>query len=285
MKIIKTIAAMRELHQQWQREFKKIVLVPTMGNLHEGHLSLVDLAKDCANEVIVSIFVNPMQFGLREDYVNYPQTITEDLTKLQDKGISAVFMPDSKEMYPAVLSRMTYIKVPELSDILCAVTRPQFFQGVTTIVAKLFQIVRPDIAVFGKKDYQQWRVIQRMVSELNFPIDIIVADIVREGDGLAMSSRNAYLSPQQRQSAPTLYKLLKAAALKVKQRKEPLSEIEQIFMSTLIANGFIPDYFSIRRQSDLRIPEKSDSELVILAAANLATTRLIDNIEVSVGVT
>jgi len=255
---------------------KSIVLVPTMGNLHPGHMSLIAEAKKLAEVVVVSIFVNPLQFGENEDFREYPRTLPADEQKLKEIQVDILFCPDASTMYKDNFRQSTRVEVPGVSDILCGEFRPGFFIGVSTVVAKLFNLVLPDIAVFGQKDYQQLQVIQRMCKELNFPIEIVSAAIVREADGLAMSSRNSYLSSEQRRTAPLLYQSLKQAANDF-IAGQAIDDIEKKYKKILANNGFNPDYFVIVDANSLLKP-KIQGKVVILTAAWLGTIRLIDNL-------
>lgn len=251
---------------------KNIGLVPTMGNLHAGHLSLVTAIKSSVDKTVVSIFVNPTQFGPNEDFANYPRTFEQDCNQLKALGVDVVFAPQTPDM-----TAETFIKVPGLSDILCGASRPGHFQGVATIVCKLFQIVQPKIAIFGEKDYQQLMVIHRMVADLCLPVKIISAPIVREKNGLAMSSRNQYLSAEQREQAAGLYRELQFIVQQAKQVTD-YEAVTQTSTEKLNTAGFKSDYLTIRRQQDLHMPGPDDKKLVALVAAYLGKTRLIDNI-------
>jgi pantoate--beta-alanine ligase len=254
---------------------KKIALVPTMGNLHRGHLSLVKQAQELADSVVVSIFVNPTQFVAGEDFDNYPRTLAEDLDYLQQLNVDLVFIPDMDEIYPQDIQISAEVIVPELDTIYCGEYRPGHFKGVATVVTKLFNIVQPDIAIFGEKDYQQLLVIRRLVDNLNMPITVIGSPTVREEDGLAMSSRNKYLSAAERQQAPLLYKCIKKAVIAVKNGELNYQNLEKEALSTLKDAGFKPEYFSICDANTLKSP--INQELVVLAAAWLGKARLIDN--------
>lgn len=258
---------------------QKIAFVPTMGNLHAGHLRLVEVARQAADTVVASIFVNPLQFGPGEDFERYPRTPEQDQTALANLGVDALFQPDTETMYPDTPEHSTFVEVPVLSNILCGRHRPGHFRGVATVVNRLFNIVQPDVAVFGKKDYQQLAVIRKMVADLAMPVEIIGVDTVREHDQLAMSSRNNYLDQQQRVIAPTLFATIDSIRSLIISVGEIPDDIEQQGMKRLQAAGFEPDYVSIRRQQDLKVPVEGDTEMVVLAAASLGTTRLIDNIE------
>jgi len=254
----------------------RVAFVPTMGNLHAGHIALVKAARARADHVVASIFVNRMQFGPREDFANYPRTPDADETQLRAAGVAILFQPDEGQIYPRGVDAHTFIEVPGLSDMLCGGARPGHFRGVATVVNRLFNLVAPHVALFGKKDYQQWRIIERMVADLGMPIEIVGMDTVREPDGLAMSSRNQYLSPAERAIAGGLYATL--VALTQRPRAADWSSVEAAAMAQLSAAGFAPEYVSVRRRLDLAAPGAGDS-LVVLAAARLGRARLIDNLE------
>jgi pantoate--beta-alanine ligase len=258
---------------------KRIAFVPTMGNLHAGHLTLVQVAREHADAVVASIYVNPLQFGPKEDLAAYPRTPAEDRAALEREGTDLLFMPSDREMYPRGLEVMTRVEVPGLGEILCGVFRPGHFRGVATVVNRLFNLVQPDVAVFGKKDYQQLLIIRLMAADLGLPIEIVGVDTVREPDGLAMSSRNDYLNPEERRLAPRLYATLRGARERLRARAAVV-DVEGGAFAELEAAGFRPDYVSVRRQQDLAVPQATDRQLVILAAAWLGRTRLIDNLEV-----
>ncbi|HEY2339496.1 MAG TPA: pantoate--beta-alanine ligase [Steroidobacteraceae bacterium] len=280
MDTVTTIAAVREHVQRWRREGLRIAFVPTMGNLHAGHVSLIEAARRHGERFIASIFVNPMQFGPNEDFAHYPRTPREDERMLSDAGCSLMFMPDVAEIYPHGAERATRIEVPGLSRILDGEFRPGHFEGVSTIVAKLFHIVEPDVAVFGEKDYQQLTVIRRMVADLCMPVKIVGAPTVRDADGLAMSSRNQYLTPAERARAPEIYKALQAAAARVQTGDVDFTSIERAGFHALEGAGFQPDYFSVRQAHDLSPASATARELVILTAARIGKARLIDNVQV-----
>ena len=272
------IHSVAELRERLRREPNN-VLVPTMGNLHEGHIQLVNNAKPRGACTVVSIFVNRMQFGPREDFDKYPRTLQADCDKLEAAGCNVVFAPDEKEIYP---EPQTYaVEPPEISQILDGAIRPGHFRGVATVVLKLFNMVQPKAAIFGKKDYQQCIVLKNMVRQLALPIDIILADTVRAPDGLALSSRNGYLSAAERKEAVFLSLALQRARAEVAAGKRDFQRIELQEMAALAARGWKPDYIAIRRQSDLQAPGPEDRALVILAAARLGSTRLIDNLEIT----
>ena len=258
----------------------RVALVPTMGNLHEGHLTLVRRARQVADAVVVSVFVNPLQFDRKEDLEAYPRTLEEDSALLQTEGVNLVFAPPVEAIYPDSMDVHTRVEVPGISDIFCGASRPGHFVGVSTIVCKLFNMVQPDCAVFGKKDFQQLLIIRHMVQDLAMPVEIIGVDTVREPDGLAMSSRNNYLDAEQRSRAPALYAALKETAAALRRGRKDYSVLEEEAMQMIARGGMKPDYLGIRRAADLSLPEKDDGSLVILGAAYLGLARLIDNLEV-----
>ena len=258
---------------------QKIALVPTMGNLHDGHLQLVKTAKQLADVVVVSIFVNPTQFGVGEDFDSYPRTLEADVAKLQSVGADMVFAPSSEEMYPSYPPQVQVLS-GEITKLLCGVSRPTHFDGVGLVVSKLFNIVQPDVAVFGKKDYQQLAIIRQLVAELNFPIEIVGVDIVRADDGLALSSRNQYLSTDERHAAPRLQQNLQALAKQL--ATAPFDQQSALVNATkdeLNNSGFNIDYLDLRTRQ-LQQPTAQDKDLVLLAATWLGgKTRLLDNLE------
>jgi pantoate--beta-alanine ligase len=272
------ITSVADLRARLQREPDN-VFVPTMGNLHAGHIQLMRIAKERgAACTVVSIFVNRIQFGPKEDFERYPRTLEADARKMQEVGVDVVFAPSEREIYP---EPQTFLVEPsDLQHILEGAFRPGHFRGVATVVLKLFNMVSPHIAIFGKKDYQQYVVLRDMVTQLSLPVEIVPAETVRADDGLALSSRNAYLSPVERAEAPRLYWSLRTAADEVFAGKRDFRRIELQAMSTLANKGWRPDYVSVRRQSDLQPPGADDRALVVLAAAFLGRTRLIDNVEV-----
>lgn len=264
MQVIADIATLRRSLSAGERT----AFVPTMGNLHEGHLALVRQARRSAPKVVVSIFVNRLQFLPSEDFDRYPRTFERDCRLLEAERVDCVFAPDERELYP---QPQTYlVQPPGMANDLEGRFRPGFFQGVATVVLKLFNCVQPASAVFGKKDYQQLLIVRGMVAQLNVPVSIAAGETVREADGLAMSSRNAYLSPVQRAEAPRLYRILRQVAAGM-----PSSEA----LRELTAAGWDPDYVEVRRRADLAVPQLGDTSLVVLAAARLGATRLIDNLE------
>lgn len=259
---------------------QKIALVPTMGNLHDGHLSLVALAKQHADIVVVSIFVNPTQFGAGEDFASYPRTLDDDCQKLAKAGVALVFAPSVDEMYP-VYPPNVQILSGSISKILCGQTRPTHFDGVGLVVSKLFNIVRPDVAVFGKKDYQQLAIIAQLVQELNFEIDIIGGEIVRADDGLALSSRNQYLTEQERAIAPRLAQALQQLAGALQSAS--VADFDTMIQKTknkLTCDGFTVDYLQVLNQQ-LQPASRHDKHLVILTACHLGKARLLDNLEIT----
>jgi pantoate--beta-alanine ligase len=280
---VTTIAAVREHVRAWRSEGLRVAFVPTMGNLHPGHVSLIDAARRHGERFVASIFVNPMQFGPNEDFAHYPRTPKDDARMLAEAGCSLMFMPDVAEIYPNGAERATRVEVPALSRILEGEFRPGHMEGVSTVVAKLFHIVEPDVAVFGEKDFQQLTVIRRMVAELCMPVEIVGAPTMRDPDGLAMSSRNQYLTPAERALAPQIYLALEKAAARVRAGDVDFASIEHAGFDELEHTGFRPDYFSIRSAADLSHATAPVRELVILTAARIGKARLIDNVQVTRG--
>jgi len=277
MLTITSVKQLREQVQKWKKQGLVIGFVPTMGNLHAGHLSLVDKAKQHADKVVVSIFVNPTQFGPNEDYETYPRTLDEDSEALQHHSVDLLFTPSVETMY-GVGEEGISVRVPDrLTRMLCGITRPEHFDGVATVVSKLFNLVQPDIAVFGEKDFQQLVVIRHLVKDLAFPVDIVEHETVRETDGLAMSSRNNYLTEAQRQLAPRLQVALVELINQLKNSRSDEQLAINRMTDDLNQAGFEVEYVEIRRQSDLNVPEKGDNSLIALVAAKLGKTRLIDN--------
>ncbi|MBA3696389.1 MAG: pantoate--beta-alanine ligase [Methylotenera sp.] len=278
------ISSISELRATLKRP-ASIAFVPTMGNLHAGHLKLVEIAKQHAKCVVVSIFVNPLQFGPHEDLANYPRTLEEDCWKLQAAGANIVFTPSVEEMYPTVssdgliLGQTMMIRPPPIANELCGASRPGHFDGVATVVAKLFNIVQPDFAVFGKKDFQQLFIIRELVKQFNQPIEIIAGDTVREASGLAMSSRNGYLTEEQKVQAAQLHKMLDNIVLRVRNGIADLAVLADAASLALQQLGWEVEYVSIRSQAALIPATAQDKELVVLGAAKLGSTRLIDNID------
>lgn len=279
MHTVHTIAELRAQVTAWRRTGERIALVPTMGNLHRGHLHLVECARQRASRTVASIFVNPTQFGPSEDFAGYPRTLAEDSRQLAGVGLDLLFAPPVAEMYPRPLEEITQVSVPELSGMLCGASRPIHFRGVATVVSKLFNMAQPDLALFGEKDWQQLLVIRRLTADLNFPIEIIGVPTVRETDGLAMSSRNGYLTPAERAIAPTLYATLSACAERLRTGERDYAQLTQEAKARLAAAGFRPDYVEIRRSDDLQPPAATEdiANLRLFGAAWLGRARLIDN--------
>ncbi|MGE5153725.1 MAG: pantoate--beta-alanine ligase [Bdellovibrio bacteriovorus] len=277
MERIEELSGLRQRITDWRRAGDTVAFVPTMGNLHAGHLSLVSEARRRARRTVVSLFVNPLQFGPREDLSAYPRTPQRDEAMLEEAGCDLLFAPGLGTMYPRGQEAQTRVEVPGLSDILCGASRPGHFTGVATVVCKLFHMVQPDLALFGEKDYQQLLVIRRLVEDLAMSIEVVGVPTVREPDGLAMSSRNGYLSAEERALAPALYRTLQVAADALRAGRNP-AEVERQASETLARAGLRPDYVSVRRDQDLAEPGEADRDLVILAAAYLGRARLIDNL-------
>ncbi len=278
MRELKSIAEVRRYVRELRETHGTVGFVPTMGNLHEGHLALVAHARRRSGAVVVSIYVNPLQFGESEDFSGYPRTLDRDRALLRSAGAAALFLPDEAVMYPRGTSQQTRVTVPGLEDILDGEFRPGHFQGVTTVVARLLNIVGPDIAVFGRKDYQQLIIISRMVADLAIPVQIEGVETTRADDGLALSSRNQYLTSRERAVAPTLYHVLEDCAQQVRAGAD-IDQACRRGLEQLKETGFRPDYLEVRRQTDLLRPGADDKDLVVLAAARLGRARLIDNLE------
>lgn len=272
------IRAVRSALIPVRRAGRRIALVPTMGNLHAGHLALVARAREVADCTVVSIFVNPFQFGEGEDWAAYPRTFEQDKAKLEAAGADLLFAPVARDIYPDGPARITRIEVPQLGNVLCGAFRPTFFRGVATVVGILFNVVAPDRALFGEKDYQQLVLIRRMVRDLKMPIDIVSVPTVREADGLAMSSRNGYLNKQERRIAPGLYQTLCEIRQAISDGEQDFPALEARGMGMLRERGFGPDYLAVRRADDLAVAKAGDRRLRVLAAAWLGRARLIDNI-------
>jgi pantoate--beta-alanine ligase len=282
MHSVHQIPPLRALIADWRRAGLRIALVPTMGNLHRGHLVLVGEALARADRVVTSVFVNPLQFGPAEDFDSYPRTLEQDAALLDEAGNHALFAPLEREVYPNGRDGCTRVEVPGLSDQLCGASRPGHFSGVATVVAKLFNMVQPDLALFGEKDFQQLLVIRRMTADLNLPVEIIGVPTVREADGLAMSSRNGYLTPAERALAPRLHATLRQAAEALRDGVGA-AEVEREALRSLAAAGFRPADVSVRRRDDLApVQGAAGGALVVLAAARLGAARLIDNLSVDV---
>jgi len=278
MKTVTSISSVREQVAAWRLAGEKVAFVPTMGNLHQGHLRLVERALERANRVVVSIFVNPLQFGEGEDLEAYPRTPQEDAAKLEAAGVDMLFLPEEQEIYPRGREGVTFVELPGISDVLCGASRPGHFRGVATVVCKLFNIVQPDIACFGRKDYQQLAVLKRMVEDLNLPVEMVGVETVREADGLAMSSRNGYLTADERRIAPALYQTMQELGERLKRGETDYAGLERLGAEALQQRGLQPDYLVIRCSDDLCEPRGGEDVLVILAAVYLGRARLIDNL-------
>jgi len=269
----------REHVAHWHEAQERVVFVPTMGNLHAGHVSLIEAARQLGQRFVASIFVNPMQFGPNEDFAHYPRTPTNDAQMLAAAGCDLMFMPEVGEIYPNGAEHATRVEVPGISDILCGEFRPGHFEGVATVVAKLFHIVDPDVAIFGEKDFQQLTVIRRMVADLCLRVEIVGAPTVREPDGLAMSSRNQYLDETQRRTAPTIYRQLQQAVAALKAGVRDFAHIETAGIAALNDAGFRTDYFKVRDARSLGPAQPDTKQFVVLTAARLGKARLIDNVQ------
>lgn len=280
MQLINEISDLREIRRTWQSSAKVIAFVPTMGNLHQGHLNLVHEAKKKADIVVVSIFVNPMQFGPDEDLDAYPRTLENDSSLLTDLGVDVLFMPKATDIYARGLEQQTFVEVPGLSYMICGASRPGHFRGVATIVCKLFNMVQPNLAFFGEKDFQQLQVIKAMVTDLSMNLNVFGVATTRENDGLAMSSRNQYLNGEERKLAPTLYKFMNDLASKIQSGRRDFVKLTEEYKLQLSELGFNPDYLEIRNAETLLQPSHEDQHLVLLAAAFLGKTRLIDNLQI-----
>jgi pantoate--beta-alanine ligase len=281
---VETIHTKDELLEQleaWRNAREHVALVPTMGNLHAGHLSLVKLAREHAERVVVSIYVNPTQFGEGEDYADYPRTLERDTRRLKQDA-DLLFVPSDETMYPHGIDGATIVSVPGLTENFCGASRPGHFDGVTTVVSRLFALVQPDVAIFGQKDYQQSLVIRYLCEDLNLPIRIIMGETTREPDGLAMSSRNQYLDDEQRRTAPLLHEVLDEVAAALSTGNRDFGALEVAARDRLAENGFDVDYVAVRRAQNLAIPDRDCDELVILGAATLGSARLIDNVVVAI---
>ena len=276
MQIIRSIAQLRA----WRKTAGRLAFVPTMGNLHAGHLALVDEARRHADKVVVSIFVNRLQFGQGEDFDAYPRTFEADCTKLEAAGVDVLFFPDERELYPRIKQDFN-VEPPHIQNELCGAFRPGHFRGVATVVSKLFNIVQADVACFGKKDFQQLHVIRAMVDDLNMPIEIVPVDTGRAEDGLALSSRNGYLSTEERAEAPRLYRHLSAIRDALLAGDNRYAVLEKAAADDLAAHGWRVDYIEVRQADTLEVAHAGEPRLVVLAAARLGRTRLIDNIEVT----
>lgn len=281
MNTVKTVRELRAAVARARSEGERIGFVPTMGNLHSGHAALVTKAAQCADFVVASIFVNPLQFGPSEDLDKYPRTLAADQETLLQAGCHLLFAPTVEEMYPEGMNAQTLVSVPQLSEGLCGASRPGHFEGVATVVSKLFNMVQPDLAVFGQKDFQQLAVIRALVRDLNMPIQIIGEPTVRAADGLALSSRNGYLNEQQRDTAPTLHRTLIHMADAIRQGRRDYTALIAEHQQQISDAGFKPDYLEIRQALNLRPATGEERDLVILVAAVLGATRLIDNLHLN----
>lgn len=281
MQSVSNVSQLRSKIKSWKQQGLTVAFVPTMGNLHAGHFSLVDKAKQIADKVVVSIFVNPMQFGKNEDLDKYPRTLQNDQNGLIEHGADLLFTPTVETIYPKGLDAQSYIDVPGVSEGHCGASRPGHFRGVATIVNKLFNLVQPDIACFGEKDFQQLAVIRTMVEDLSMPIEIIGVATKREDSGLAMSSRNGYLSDDEKQQASALYQIMRDAETALKANELSLDEITEQAKLAIDKHGFTLDYFNICNAKTLQLATKEDTNLVILVATFLSNVRLIDNLQVT----
>lgn len=279
MQTITCIAELRELVREWRFAHESIAFVPTMGNLHAGHASLIGAAHVHGRRVVASVFVNPLQFGPNEDYSAYPRTPEADAALLVEQGVDVLFLPTVEEMYPEGVAGSTIVDVPDLSGILCGKYRPGHFQGVATVVVKLLNLVQPDSAIFGEKDYQQLTIIRRSVHDLCLPVKIVGAPTVRADDGLALSSRNRYLAAEERSVAPLVYRSLDRARRRLEAGETDLAAIEHDGLEALRGAGMRPDYFEVREAETLAEPRGQDIDVVVLAAARLGRARLIDNVQ------
>lgn len=278
MRTVHTVKELRAMLRARRERGQKVAFVPTMGNLHDGHLELVLNARSQGDLVVTSIFVNPLQFGASEDLDAYPRTLAADQKVLEEAGNDIIFAPSPREIYPSGMDAQTRIAVPGVSELHCGASRPGHFTGVATVVTMLFNIIQPDVAVFGEKDFQQLAVIRKLVKDLFMSVKVVGIATVRDEDGLAMSSRNGFLSPEERARAPLLYKLLQQAATAIEAGDTDFAKLAAKATEALKADGFDPDYFNIANSVSLLPAEPGDTEITILAAARLGRTRLIDNI-------
>ena len=278
MKTIRDIHALREILQGFRQDGDTVALVPTMGGLHQGHMGLVRLASEYADRIVTSVFVNPTQFGPREDFENYPRTFDTDRRRLSRAGVDIMFAPTHEEVYPFGVENMTSVAVPGMSTILCGEHRPGHFDGVTSVVNRLFNVVAPDVAVFGQKDYQQLAIIRRMVSDLHMPIKILASPTFRDKSGLALSSRNRYLTDDERERAGELYATICDCRDRYLGGARNLKVLEKDGFKRLAGAGFEPEFLTVRKSGDLSLPDEDSRFLVVLAAARLGQARLIDNV-------
>ncbi|MCH9691548.1 MAG: pantoate--beta-alanine ligase [Gammaproteobacteria bacterium] len=278
MQVFHHVASLRQALNTVRSTGKTIGFVPTMGNLHDAHIELINIARQHCDLVVVSIFVNRLQFSLNEDWDIYPRTMQQDMARLREANCNYLFHPDENEIYPNGMDEQTRVICPAMSDVLCGASRPGHFEGVTTVVAKLFNIVQPHKAVFGIKDFQQLALIRRMVEDLCIPLEIIPAPVHREADGLAMSSRNGYLTPQERTKAAVLNQVLNWARTQIKQGRRDFAALEQEATTKIEQTGFKVDYFSICHSSNLQPAACDDSAITLLGAMYTSRARLIDNV-------
>ncbi len=278
-----SVSELQQYVQHWKGHGESIAFIPTMGNLHQGHMSLIDKGQSLCDRSICSIFVNPMQFGPNEDFSHYPRTLEQDIAQLETIGCDLVYMPAASELYPEGLDKITQVAVTGLTQIFEGLHRPGHFAGVATIVLKLLNIVKPDVSVFGKKDFQQYCVISKMVQDLNLGVDIIGAETTRESSGLATSSRNQYLSEDQKALAPLIYQTLGASATSITAGERNFGVLENQAIKQLDQAGFETDYFCVCSAETLKPASAKDRRLVILVTASLGETRLLDNIEIELG--
>lgn len=281
MQVFHHVASVREALGQDRAQGRTIGFVPTMGNLHQAHIELVKIAQQHCDVVVVSIFVNPLQFGLNEDWDKYPRTYEADLAKLQAADCDYLFYPDETDMYPNGMAEQTRVVVPSMTDVLCGATRPGHFEGVTTVVTKLFNIVQPDQAVFGIKDFQQLAIIRRMVEDLCIPVKVVAGEIFREPDGLAMSSRNSYITPRERPRVSQLNKSLEWVRNEILQGSKDFLTLEATARKQIEAAGFKLDYLTISNSKTLQPAAHDDAEITILGAMYTEAARLIDNVSLT----
>ncbi len=282
MQVITTKEELQDCLQEWRHNNEHVALVATMGNLHEGHMRLVELAREHAERVVVTVYVNPTQFGPEEDFDEYPRTLERDTRRLKKVSADVLFVPADEVVYPFGHDCATVVSVPGLTENFCGASRPGHFDGVTTVVARLFALVQPDVAVFGQKDYQQQLVIRYMAEDMSLPIRIITAETIREDDGLAMSSRNQYLNEEERAIAPELHRIIDRIGMELQSGKRDFADLESQAMASLEAAGFEIDYVAIRRAQNLAVPDRDCDEIVVLAAVHLGAARLIDNVVVTI---
>lgn len=277
MKTVRDIRTLRELLRGWRQDGETVALVPTMGGLHRGHMSLISLAQEHAERVVTSIFVNPTQFGPGEDFDAYPRSLDNDRRRLSRASVDVVFAPSEEEVYPYGQHHATIVYVPDISNVLCGDDRPGHFVGVTSVVCRLFNVVQAGVAVFGQKDYQQLVIIRRMVADLHLPIKILAGQTQRETDGLALSSRNRYLTDKQRETAPELHAAIRQCRDRILSGENDYARLEANALKRLEEAGFATDYFVVRKAGDLSAPDPDSRYLVVMAAARLGRARLIDN--------